>query len=348
MAWKYLRKEVWWIGYRHEGEQYRFSTKTTNKQAAEHIRSKIEVDLAEGRFLDRKEASSLTLKEFGDDLYLPRLKVAKPRSYAWRKDRYAQLRKVLGDDFPLESVDDAAADSYVESRRQTVSLRTVKEDMAVLRHALGMAYRWRRETLISEWKLRDWRAPEETDDVEPEPIDPTAWKNILQIARQKAKSGRWEEEHGLAVMLLARTLGARRGEVLRLEREDVDLESGLIRRRVLKKRKPERIETRIDGEPLKWLRRVAESHGHSLIFCNPKTGHLRRDQKRYWTTVRREAKATGTRFHAIRHSYGRDFLEAGGSMRELQGRLGHSSIRTTEKYAHLAKRSEPAKGIPIE
>lgn len=98
MAKKYLRGKFWWVRYSHNRLPYRFSTRTSNERAAERIRSKIEVDLAEGRFLDRKEVSELTLKDFGENLYLPRMKAAKPRSYAWRKDRWAQVRKVLGDE----------------------------------------------------------------------------------------------------------------------------------------------------------------------------------------------------------------------------------------------------------
>ncbi len=348
MAKKYLRGGVWYVRYQSAGHTYKFSTKTGNEKAAEKVRSKTEVDIAEGRFLDKKTLSTLQLRPFADDLYLPRMKAAKPRSYDWRRDRVNQLCKVLGPDFPLESADDAAADSYVEARTGKVSLRTIREDLAVLKHCLTMAWKWRRETLISEWKLRDWHPPELTDqDDEPEPVDPEDWKKILTVCRNKARSGRWEEVHGIAVVLLARTLGARRGEVLRLRKEDVDLETGIVRRQVLKKRKVEYVETRIEYEPLEWLRKVAGSHDWPLIFCNPKTGRLRRDNKRYWTTVRKDAKVS-TKFHSIRHSYGRDFLEAGGSMRELQARLGHSSIRTTEKYAHLAKRKEPPKGLPIE
>jgi integrase/recombinase XerC len=56
------------------------------------------------------------------------------------------------------------------------------------------------------------------------------------------------------------------------------------------------------------------------------------------------AKAAGRpRFttHALRHTYGtftlRALLRAGQGLRELQERLGHASIRTTEKYLHAVR-----------
>lgn len=45
-----------------------------------------------------------------------------------------------------------------------------------------------------------------------------------------------------------------------------------------------------------------------------------------------EVNAEGQGMHALRHTYARLFLEAGGRLEELQHSLGHTSIRTTEEY----------------
>lgn len=351
MVWKYVPKgrKNWYIGYRSGNrEMPPFSTGTSNEKAAERIRSKIEVELAEGRFLDKKRRSTWTLGQLGK-VYLARMAVAKPRSIAWRRDRFRQVERIVGKDTPIESISDSTLDRIVASRLEAgTSLATAKEDVAVLRHAIGQAYRWQGETGLSEYRLAGWRPPEDPrPPKKPEAFDPGAWKKTLAAARKRAARGRWADVHGLAVILLARTLGARRGEVLGLLRSDVDLKSGLVRRKISKKRKPEERETLIDGEALKLLRRVARLHDRELLFANPQTGEARKDIKAYWTAVRKDAGVT-ERFHAIRHAFGRDFLKGGGSIRELQDRLGHSSIRTTEKYSHLVKRRKPPKGLPIE
>lgn len=41
-------------------------------------------------------------------------------------------------------------------------------------------------------------------------------------------------------------------------------------------------------------------------------------------------------FHTLRHSYASQFLEAGGSLKELQNALGHDRIESTMIYAHIA------------
>jgi integrase/recombinase XerD len=55
------------------------------------------------------------------------------------------------------------------------------------------------------------------------------------------------------------------------------------------------------------------------------------------TRVEIWAKANGVefrrfRFHHLRHRHAVDWLKSGGDIYTLQGRLGHTSIKTTEMY----------------
>ena len=57
----------------------------------------------------------------------------------------------------------------------------------------------------------------------------------------------------------------------------------------------------------------------------------------------RARKAAGIKkhfsFHLLRHTYGSHYMLSGGDIFFLQKQLGHSSIETTSRYAHLAKQS---------
>lgn len=72
------------------------------------------------------------------------------------------------------------------------------------------------------------------------------------------------------------------------------------------------------------------------IFTNPKT------QKPYTTLskliqgARERAGVNIKGTHGLRHALGTDMLEATGNIRATQDALGHSNIKTTEKYTHIS------------
>jgi integrase len=59
------------------------------------------------------------------------------------------------------------------------------------------------------------------------------------------------------------------------------------------------------------------------------------DPKKSWDTVRTEAKLPHVHIHDLRHTYAAKMVGKGASIYDLCKLLGHSSIRMTERYAHL-------------
>lgn len=59
-------------------------------------------------------------------------------------------------------------------------------------------------------------------------------------------------------------------------------------------------------------------------------------RKRNWYPDQEEAGLRSIRIHDARHTYGAQFMMNGGNLYELSKVLGHSSIKTTERYAHLS------------
>lgn len=60
-------------------------------------------------------------------------------------------------------------------------------------------------------------------------------------------------------------------------------------------------------------------------------------RNRYFYRDMRESGVSRIRFHDLRHTFASHFMMNGGNIYTLQAILGHSDIKMTSRYAHLAK-----------
>ena len=72
------------------------------------------------------------------------------------------------------------------------------------------------------------------------------------------------------------------------------------------------------------------------VFANPKTKKPFVSIFSAWDTARRKAGLADVRIHDLRHSFASLLINSGRSLYEVQKLLGHTQIKTTQRYAHLA------------
>lgn len=128
--------------------------------------------------------------------------------------------------------------------------------------------------------------------------------------------------------------GARRSEVLQARWEQIDL-----KRRLWRIPEPKSGRTRyvpISETLSKMLERLG-TQDSPWLFPNPRTGRPFRNINDTWATLRRRAGLPEVRIHDLRHSYASFLINAGHSLYEVQKLLGHSQIKTTQRYAHLSQ-----------
>ncbi len=136
-----------------------------------------------------------------------------------------------------------------------------------------------------------------------------------------------------AIRLLILT-GARRGEVLGLEWQDLDLELGIWNRPPHKSKDRKRKRVPVSNEALILLRAMRETADGSFLFPTSTGSHLP-DINRPWRWLRAETEMPDLRVHDLRHSFASILVSSGETLETIGKLLGHSQHQTTMRYAHL-------------
>ena len=136
-----------------------------------------------------------------------------------------------------------------------------------------------------------------------------------------------------AIKLLLLT-GGRRSEITQAKWEHVDWQRRTLLVPVSKSGKPRTIT--LNGAAIELLQSVPRLQSSDYIFPSPYSGHPFASLFYSWDRIRRRAGLVDVRLHDLRHSFASFLVNQGVSLYVVQGLLGHSQIRMTQRYAHLA------------
>jgi integrase len=207
--------------------------------------------------------------------------------------------------------------------------KTVNNILKVLHRMLVIA---RKRQLIAAVPDFEWmRAPAPTFRFfTPEEVDKILW----------AAQPKWRP-----LIVFAARAGLRIGELVALRWEDVYLDSGLIvvrqseyRRTVNTPKSGQAREVPITPETVELLRRLGHHKPGPYVFSTADGNMVCRH--RADRELRRACLVAGlppSGFHVLRHSFASNLVDEDVNMQAIKEMLGHSSLRMTERYAHLRK-----------
>ena len=135
-----------------------------------------------------------------------------------------------------------------------------------------------------------------------------------------------------AIILLILT-GGRKQEILKLEWQHVDLERGIL---FLSDSKTGAKPIVLSGTAIDILNRLPRVEGNPYVFPGGIEGQQYKQLQKVWAGVRKAAGVDNVRLHDLRHSFASVAVAANHSLPIIGKQLGHASVKTTERYAHLA------------
>ena len=135
------------------------------------------------------------------------------------------------------------------------------------------------------------------------------------------------------------SVGARVGETLSLEIDDLDFRNNTILFKDTKNKneKTSYMTPKLSGELKKWIsykERYSKSH-----YLFPTTRETKMSVSNFEQNLRRLGEQIGLQVspHKLRYTFANDFLKAGGSIYVLSKLLDHSSVQVTEIYLNFSR-----------
>ena len=331
----YRRGRIWWINYMGlDGKQHLESSGSALKADAEYLLACRRKAVAEGTAppVTSRRTMNTTFSELADR-YLEF--VAGQKAFATKKGFIAELKEEFGA-VKLNALTLAAVEGWqarllsqprpgraANTTRGPLAVASVNRRLACLKHMLTKAHEWEligKDTLD---RLRRVKLPKEEN-------RRSRFLSLEEIQDLIAAA----DDHLKPVLIFALNTGCRKGEILGLTWDRVDLKHGFIHLDKTKGGEPRNVPI---NEPLRtMLKGLVRRLDTSLVFYNPTTGGRWHELKRSFATACRRAKIHDFRFHDLRHTFASQLVMAGVDLTTVSRLLGHASLTMTLRYSHLA------------
>lgn len=339
----YRRGRVYWITYMGlDGKQKYESTGSILKTDAELLLAQRRVDIDQGKeSVTRRRDRNHTFSQLAEK-YLPF--VQNQKAYSIKKLYVAALVKEFGA-VKLNNLTLAMVEVW-QGRLRSNSRPPVKEGGALrppLKPASINKYIGTLKHMIT--KAVDWEmiAEDNSKRVQKVKILPENNQRLRYLSfNESAVLLNACDKHLKPVVCFALNTGCRRGEILGLTWDRIDMKHGFILLEDTKNGK--RREIPINANVRNVLKGIVRRLDSPFVFVNPavdETGQLLNGGRYYnlkksFASACRKAKLLDFHFHDLRHTFASQLVMNGVDIVTVSKLLGHSTLTMTLRYAHLA------------
>jgi integrase len=320
----------WGVDFRFGGHRYRQTSPENSKAGAEAYEAILRHRLARGEPIGEQVANQLpTFKDFSQEWY---------KKYALTNNKPSEQeskRTILGaylvpffGSKHLNEITNLRVEEYkAHILKKGLAPKTINNHLTILAKCLRTAQEWVGLEVLP--KIKHLRVPPQKTD-------------FLSVQESDGLLASINNTSAYALLLLALRTGLRLGELRGLEWPDVDLRSRMITVRQSVVRgligSPKSNKKRyipMTNELYQVLLPLKKTEG--FVFGRNDGRPASADTMR--TILRRACRKSGIReigWHTLRHTFASQMSEADVSLQSVQELLGHSDIRTTMRYSHLA------------
>lgn len=309
----------------YEGDDgRRKSVSTRAKRKSDALKFLITFKSTEAAKLLKKQR--LTLTQFLTEYESYSLGIHTPSSHSSAILVFGEFIKILGDR-PISGIGVKEVDCFLSRKRLTISDITIRSYFGSLAAAFEVAKRW---NYIVSNPFRLVKKPRAKELL---PVHFTRDEFVAFIGN--VKDPLWHDLYICAVLT-----GLRMSELTSLRWEDIDFSRNVMCVQSYEgfttKSKKIRV-VPMNEQVCSILLERNQVPTSELVFCL--SGRkLEKDKvsKTFKEYVRGSSVNQKLHFHSLRHTFATWLVQSGASLYEVQKLMGHSSISTTQIYAHLS------------
>ncbi len=290
------------------------------KAEAERFAEPVRLRILEERLSGLTGVRAIRFESF-TEIFIDSKNRAKKKPSAFLSDRLKMANEFLGD-FWLKDITTDTIRQYFDKRLESVSKSTVKKD----RNALNALFNWGKRHGYSGNPV------EKTDDIK----EPQGRTKYLPPEKQAKLLSACDNQLKALVLLALRT-GMRMNEMLSLTRADYDAARKCVTVRALNSKTDRERVIFLNSECLDILNGLAfwaKTDEAKLFSFFAQKANPRRVVNWHYSAACKLAGIKGFTFHDLRHTHGTELAEAGVKAIAIMERLGHSSLKMTERYVH--------------
>jgi len=314
----YKRGNVFWMTYKVDGILYRYSTGKATQKEAEYVLACRRKEIEEGRLpeFNKGRCKFAQLAKEYDTTWAKQQK-----GYGSKKYIIRQLVEEFGN-LNVKDLDTMIVERYQGKYLRTRKPATANRMLACLKHMMTKAVDWNMANEETLKRVRKVKFLKENN-IRLRFLNADECKRLIGCCPKHLKP----------IVTTALNSGMRRGEILSLKWEQIDLRHGYIS--LTDTKSGEGREVPINDT----LSAIFEEMPHSIesiyVFTD-RDGKPYKEVKKSFSTALRKAEIYDFRFHDLRHTFASQLVMKGVDLTTVKELLGHKSIIMTMRYAHLA------------